>query len=378
VLAIQKCALPGINPREPYLDDSSESEDALSRFAVARSTRFVGRDGEREALTQLLIRSFENPELTLCVLSGPVGVGKTRLIRKVVASRQVVHAQTQQASITFIAGNLEQVSRMMGEGEVAPGSDISTTQATDRGILPGQRLPGGHVSENRMGALLASLAKYGQPLVVVVEDATVAQIVLVNNVLQSRKFALSSGCVLIFEHGDVSFADELADAGHVIHLDPLGVAEEHQLVTGITGATLTPPQMEQFHRITGGNPRFSEALVEQFFFAAKGYQLGDAPAMSEMTAAPGHLVAARLLSHASTVQKKVLYLLSIATVPLRPDEVGAAMAQSEGEGQEWQWFLSQLADAGYLHDDSGRASLISYVSEGSRGGMDENLRQRYH
>ncbi len=376
VLAIQKCGLSGIEPHDHYLDDSSEAEDPLSRFAVARSTKFVGRDIQRDELSQLLIRTFAQPGMLLCVVSGPVGVGKTRLIRKVVASRQVFHAQAQQASITFVSGSLERVSRMVlgdMDGLVPDANGIATA---DRAGLPGQRPPSGHVSENRMGALLASLANHGQPIVVVVEDATASQIVIANNVLQSRAFTPPFGCVLIFEHGDVGFSREFADIAPVIHLDPLSVAEEHQMVTGITGVALTTPQMEQFHRITGGNPRFSEALVEQFFFAQNAYQLGNAPTMSEIATAPGQLVAARLLADATRVQKKILYLFSIATTPLYVDEI--QKAASLDDGQTWQRFLTQLADAGYVHTDSGRTSLISYVAEGIRASMDDSRRREYH
>jgi predicted ATPase/DNA-binding SARP family transcriptional activator len=122
---------PGSRPRNP--PDATEASSNLPRPV----TRLVGRDDELRALTSLLA----DPDVRLVTLTGPGGVGKTRLLIELAAR----HEQSYSDGVAFV--RLEQVTDpALVAAEIAsaiaqrdrsegPGADALPNYLRDRALL---------------------------------------------------------------------------------------------------------------------------------------------------------------------------------------------------------------------------------------------------
>ncbi|MBN2528503.1 MAG: sigma 54-interacting transcriptional regulator [Deltaproteobacteria bacterium] len=383
ILAILKSGVLDLAMLDNHLDDTSEADDSSTRIAAARSTRFIGRTEQLNALQSLLLGAVKASEIRGCVVHGPVGIGKTRLVRKVVTALQVHQAQLAQQSLTFLSGTPDRVIQMLVNA--SPYRDLTLlrnwleddTAEVSTGIS-GRRQ---YVSEALIVQLLEELSRFHGPTVVLFEEASVSQIAMVNDILSEHVFQNESALILIFENADVDLSlDDLSPTA-VIQLSPLSLTEERQMVSGIVAGELTERQLAQFHRVTAGNPRFVEAMVEQFFSADSSHPLGHLPAEIAFSGDPHQLVSNRLLNEFRHWRRDVLQLLSIAKAPLHTEEL-QRMVDCQRCGTptvlELNAFLNQLRLAGYLHHDAGRVSLVQYLVQGIFERTTPEDQQRLH
>ncbi|MBN2714750.1 MAG: sigma 54-interacting transcriptional regulator [Deltaproteobacteria bacterium] len=367
ILALQKSGAGSKISADGHLDDASEAEDAVSRLAAAKATRFVGRQGAVRQLRTFIRETFEQDRLGLGIVNGAVGVGKTRLVRKVVASEQIDHVQHAKRSITYLSGTftqiLSQMRNRLSASERAKLTDLPGYEGGE-GMVRQPESDVGYVSESAMAGLFDMMRRQFGPMVILLHDATAQQFVAAAHMVQRESFSVDGGVVLLFENSDVTFSKELAGTALLLSLAPLSSAEEQQMVTDITGVALSDSMASRIHRIAGGNPRFVEALVEQFFFVDNRYQLGDMPADITFPEDVGLLVARRLLAHVDTVEREILSVLSLVQVGLDQSEIYATLGSFSATAVDNA--VNRLGRAGYLQLNGGWISLVSYVSNGIR------------
>ena len=379
MLALNNVDVADSDTKKIYLDDASEAETASSRLAAARATQFVGRRQQVEQLTELMNDAFEKGEARLCVIHGAVGIGKTRLVRKVVAAQQVRHAQRGRDSVTFISGTIPRIAQQLtGRLPEAVPAPLELLIARERKGEISSEINGipGYISESAMGALLEIGMRQSGPVVILLEDTSSLQFVLAADYLQSEGYRSEGGLVLLFENSELSFSGEFTDHISRISLEPLSMSDEHQMVADIAGVAVTSAQTRQFHQITGGNPRFVEALVAQFFFVSNRYELGDMPDGTAFPEDAGQLLAARLLSNVNEVERDILSILALADGALEMYELQAALTAISASDIEGA--VQQLQRAGYLQGNGNQVTLVAYLSKGVRDAIQDASKCRFH
>ena len=376
IVALRASGVTGDSQDTDFLDDTSETEDSSSRLAVARATRFVGREKHVLHLASLLDKTVQDGGTRFCVINGPLGIGKTRLVRKVVASRQVHHARHSVRSITFLPGSLSRIAEQLMNPLPEPEINAPRTMITDAQYGCENSVGDDHVSEAAMTRLFGALMQQSGPIVVLLEEATSLQIVNAVQILQASTPNPDGGIFVIFENSDVAFHDDITGNLTRIVLEPLSIAEEQQMVEDITGVQLPRDKMEKFHQITGGNPRFSEALIEQFFFVDNRYQLGDMPAMSEFPEDASVLVAGRLLANVNDTEKQILSSLSLVAGGLNIEELRRIASGPTDDALDES--INHLRQWGYIQEQRGRTILVPYLAPGIRSMLAPSSQKHLH
>jgi class 3 adenylate cyclase len=272
--------------------------------------RVVGRERELGILGGLLDEAIETGTPRLAVVFGPAGIGKSRLVREVVALgasgrpdltvlrgrcpavgqaitywplAEVVRAACGISLDDTGAAGQEKLRRRVAE-ILAPGlpeddvSDITFALATTAGIA----LPDNPLDNSRPIAVVTELARRWpqflsalagrQPLVVVIEDLHWASEQVVQMV--ERLLARSTGPILLittarpeFAEANPAFAMGRSEST-TVSLRPLDRTQSASLLAGLLPASdLAPAIQDQVLDTAEGNPLFVEEIVSRLIEA---------------------------------------------------------------------------------------------------------------
>ncbi|MBN2342393.1 MAG: sigma 54-interacting transcriptional regulator [Deltaproteobacteria bacterium] len=380
VLAIVKSGVVRGETTSEYLDDASDADDARSRFAIARSTRFVGREQQLAQLRTYFDEAFQRRGASVCVVHGPIGVGKTRLVRKGVASLQVMQAQRGGESITFLSGTIRAIAEnILNISSAEDAAPIKTWLHHDTELQ--QHLSPSdndtYVSEKIMGRLLSALAQRSGPAVVLVEDANESLVTSGVHWAQETLGTIAHHLALVFELSQLEFSPAMYEELQIIELGPLSSCQETEMIEGITGTAQDAQTMAQFHRRTGGNPRFVEILLEQFIKSGATGRLDIRQLERIQVEAPERMLADKLLSTASNHDAELLSLLAIAQTSVSVEELRNAMRWDADEVVTAR-FSIRMIRAGYVHAEQGKLVLIPLVSKGVVALLSGEDREKLH
>ena len=255
---------------------AESSRQALFGGVMASQTHgLLERDRQLELLSTALARAREGSG-RLVVVSGPAGVGKTVLLRRVERLAEderslVLRARGVELEQGFAFGVVRQLfERVVSGSRSFERSKLLSGSAGAAGGLFGQaELPGAE-SEDRSFALvhglyaLAANLSERRPIVILIDDAHWADAPSVRwlSYLAGRVDDLSVLAVVAFRGGDLSVADArlgsiaAESATEVMAIEPLSPAASSVLVEREFGDEATPEFCAACYSATGGNPFF--------------------------------------------------------------------------------------------------------------------------
>lgn len=368
ILAIVKSGIIEKESGEQYLDDASNADDASSRFALTRSTTFIGREFQLRQLGQFIDASKHRSPVSVCIINGPVGIGKTRLVRKVIAAKQVEAAQTHEPSIHFISGTMFSIVQLaqniatdedaliLGSWLIHFFSNYSEAYVDEEDV---------YISEKVMDCLLSTLASSSSPTVILIEDAPSSLIAYVLHYLNENVLSSENRVSLILESSTLVDLFSTDNQIEYLELDPLSLEQESMMVAGIVGEMPSSDAMTAFCKRTGGNPRFIEALVEQWIRWGEHSGLETFLNTQDLPDAPEQLVARKLFAITQGKNRELLFILAVATIPISLHELVAASNIDDGDSLES--FIAAMKKAGYLHTSHAEHRTVQLVPFVARG-----------
>jgi class 3 adenylate cyclase/tetratricopeptide (TPR) repeat protein len=249
--------------------------------ARREDTPLVGRAAELEALRGALAGAVATRSARLVVLTGDAGVGKSRLVRELMADVEGVavalrgRCLSYGEGITFWPiGEIVRAAAGIDEADspaaartkllaIAPDRDVAARVASIVG-LSGATAP---LPEAFWGVrrLLEELTSR-RPILLVVDDIHWAEPALLD-LLDHLLGAAEDAPILVVATARPEFADEhpgwpTADAPVRIALEPLGEMAATAIVANLAGAPIPPDVARSVVAIAEGNPLFVEQLVE--------------------------------------------------------------------------------------------------------------------
>ena len=256
---------------------------ALPSWVTSTSGAFVGRDTELAALQDAIDRAGSSRRLV--VVDGEAGIGKTRLVREVVAAANergavVLAGRCYEEPLLAYQPFAEMLDRLLGDDAEALLESVGAGSGALAALLPDLQLrfpalaqpvsPDPDAARYILFRTLArtfAVAAGDAPLVLVIDDvhwAMPATIRLLGYMLDSD--TIESMVIIATARGtdtNPALAQALTEwssrrVASVVPLHGLDAVEVERLVAERHGDTVLAPEL---HRTTDGNPFFVEELV---------------------------------------------------------------------------------------------------------------------
>ena len=352
------------------------------------------RDRQLELLSTALARAREGSG-RLVVVSGPAGVGKTVLLRRVerLAENErslVLRARGVELEQGFAFGVVRQLfERVVSGSRSSERSKLLSGSAGAAGGLFGQaELPGAE-SEDRSFALvhglyaLAANLSERRPIVILIDDVHWADAPSVRwlSYLAGRVDDLSVLAVVAFRGGDLSVADArlgsiaAESATEVMAIDPLSPAASSVLVEREFGDEVTPEFCAACYSATGGNPFFLGELFRAL--RAGGVAPTSAGAAGVAEQGPASLARSVLLRTAGLSADAVALARALAVLG-DGAELRHAAALASLDADAAAEAASRLADAQIIDDAPGFAFIHPIVRSSIYTDISSATRARVH
>jgi DNA-binding SARP family transcriptional activator/tetratricopeptide (TPR) repeat protein len=308
------------------VEPSAETEAALLRAAgthtgtggVLPVPAIVGRQAEIQRIEPLLDRVADG-RLACLVVSGPTGIGKTRLLQEVVAyarasSWQVIEWQAVEATRSLAYGPFRVgLAGAIGPADLAsfgePAASAFATLLPSLGVPPGVTFAGRAALVSATALAVERLAQ-ARPVVLAIDDVPLLD-AQSSEVLQTIVAGLSNAPILVAatRRDDVPAdgpTDELLTAtrrpgGLEVPLGPLAPRDIEPLVLAHLGGERVDPRLaSRVFEMGGGSPLFCLELVRAALGHGRmrlqdGRWTGDAAALAaEVPESARKIVAARM------------------------------------------------------------------------------------
>lgn len=307
----------------------------------------VGREAEL-ALVAGAIRELSNGRASVLVLDGEAGIGKTRLVQRIVEEARF-------RGVTVFRGEAHPFERTRPFGVIAAALGLSRRSADARRAAIGALLAGEvggavgdvqyRVVEEIVDLVEASSAEH--PVLLVAEDLQWADSASLLSILSVvRQLPLAAVLVVVSSRpaplsGEVArLFDDLAALGaRTLQLEPLGPDDLAVLARNLIGAA-PGPRLAEMLATTGGNPLWAGALLRSL---ADGGMLRRAggriePTTFELPDSLSDLVVRRL-RQLSTATLELLEVTAVLGDAVSLRDVAAVSRRSPAE------VVGQLRDA---------------------------------
>ncbi len=335
VLGLDGSQSSGDEIHSEILDAAGETEDTHTRVSMVRSMEIIGRDGDLESLSAWISTSLAGPDGSpgIAVVQGPMGVGKSRLVRAAAVRCQVRSIEEGIDPPVFIKGELGELveaasrvvpDRMVGGGIgrwlEQSGSGTGELSALDETLI------------REMAVLLAGIR---QPTVFFLENADLGWGPSLLHWLSEIE-AGHERSPLVFiaesERGDLSSAVTGENEVVTVVLEPLREEQECELVAAVMGRPPARRFVKDLHSYTGGIPLLTEATLAAIVSRRSVDDLDrgdladfDLPGDSE------RLIAVGLLSSLSEVGSALLKALAVLDEATSVDQVMAVSGIADME-----------------------------------------------
>jgi DNA-binding CsgD family transcriptional regulator/tetratricopeptide (TPR) repeat protein len=312
---------------------------------------FIGRERELAVVGTALQRSSQR-ELTRVAISGPLGIGTTRLLDELEAR---IAKAADLAKVTIVrARSLEPEAGIAYAGlRRALGKEFDAAVAARPALdAPDQR--GARVRESLL-RLFESKAANGQVCLIVedLEHADPGTLELIRMVLRLRR-RMALTLIVTFHgdeigrgHGAAGLRDELLGNPGVeqIALEPMSADELLALVEAMTGDRPTLSFMAAVTEGSRGNPLVASQLVEASQRQA-GIRLSD----------PHEEIIHARLAQLERPTLRALRLLAAARVPMATDQLARVRLP---DGHLTRTAVAELGESGLVAGDGADGGLLS-------------------
>jgi len=378
VLALGRAMGPGIlgSGREgDLLDAASEAEDEGTRAARVRSVELIGRDVELSTLVAWLERTVTTGghESPVAVVSGPPGVGKSRLARAAVVRAQLEGAERGGVVPDLLAGDLRQLvaARLRGLGAESGQRADRGGLAAVRSWLRGGQAPGGAPEVRGKEVLLQEMAELigtgERPAVLLVEDADKGLAPdLIERMVELRVGGrIGSRVALIAEAREPERARRLArrTEAELVEIGPLDREAEARLVAEVLGRDPGGRFVDDLHDRTGGLPLLTEAVLAALT-AKRPIDRIERGGLRDLDLPgdPEQLVLAGLLADAAGAARGLVEAMAVLGRPATLEEIadvaGVEIAEARGS-------LERLHRRGWLLGVGGDRLVLPGFAMGS-------------
>lgn len=318
---------------------------------------------ESELVRWMLMALRDEPVAPrLAVLHGPAGVGKSRLLRRVVAQVQTVLSGELAMTPSLVTGRLREVlSQLVALKQ--PGPALMRWLAMDSRQDPDKEAAPGEL----MGDLAAFLGQLSVPAVVSFHEMPPRAMELLQHGLERlAREGRGPGLVVVFElAGELP---RLAPTGgcpaREFKISPLGLSGLSRLVELMTGAPPLPEAVERLHQMTGGIPLLAEMILGAMGSLCTGSSL----ARFEKGGDPEAVISLAATQVFDEVERRLAQTLAVAATALSVDELVAVASPNEPDLAAQA--LLRMANRGAVwRDDRGRFSLSGLVATALRRQM---------
>lgn len=310
-----------------------ERNDGEDRPA-GRKASLLGRESELAALEAFWSSAIEESEPALVVVTGPSGIGKTRLWQELVARLQasgepltVLAGRGEPTHASTPYGLLEQALRGIagGQAEVS----LAMQQAQHGGQVDHEQ-----IQRRVLQALKVAASK--APVLLVLDAVQWADALSVATVGRALKqLGGSPLCVLSLDPGRGLAAARLwpEHTGHEIVLKGLSKRACERLIQQTLGRQLAPAVMARLVELSGGNPLFLEVLMQML---ASGNEERESEIVTAMLQAR--------FSGLPAAARRTLLAASLLGLGFNRSELAAILAEEE-EDSELDSALRTLEEA---------------------------------
>jgi serine/threonine-protein kinase PknK len=337
------------------VDAATDSSDAAARWSRSRSPELVGRDALLETLASWM---GEERGIRTGILIGPAGVGKTRLFRTAVVARQLeCGAEGGATPPQFLAGTLRQLVRTLMRS-VGHDNTLLVRWLKGADLLD---IHGGSAAESLIEEMVSLIrAAITLPTVVLVEGAqSVLEVGLLER-LAKETGPTDRGIWVAVEARELGRA--AADSRHLlVEVPPLTEQAEQELITLVLGRKPNASYAGSIHRMTGGIPALTEAVLAALLAKRPDGKI-EAASLDEVALGgkPTQMLQEVLETLPGTV-RRVAEALAVAATPLTEVEV-SVLAELSDPAQLTS-ALADLEGRGWISLDSDEVVMRRLVGE---------------
>ncbi len=310
------------------VEANPDLQDGWPRPQVARSSDLIGRHKEQQAIVSWLRQSFDRQSETtpVAVLSGPAGVGKTRLFRSAVHRVQIDLVESAAAPPSLLEGSLKELLLKKG-----PVEDVSETLLSKWLRGQGSRAKSEHQTEFKQHHLLRemgdALLAVDHPSIMLIkdEDNNLTEQLLERLAAEPVEPGRAPVAVVIERRTDP--AVRLTSTIEHWPIAPLSAEGEAQLVNNVLQRSLPPPTMGAVHARTGGVPLLTEAMLSAIIRQGNPARLDERDfAQLDLPGDPQRLLLAGLTSGLPPHALALTQALSILGEPADVEQLMAVAA----------------------------------------------------
>lgn len=375
-----------------FIDASSDMESRSTRISRARAPYLIGRDDEttrlRDWLEDIIVR--ENKKIGTAILAGVSGVGKSRLFDTATKEIQLKAAGGGGPPITSLTGSLRSLVRSIAcrEKERWPlaaawsGADrpgfLQPGEAGERAPLGGELARESLARENLSREIAQVIGSLEKGTVLFVEDGDDPLVQRVLPWFDEVQDPESIAVILEMRHLEAARALAEDWQAELFELMPLSLGKESELVTEILSRDPGRGFTARLHRLTGGLPLLTEAVMASFVSCPQDMELNrgsldgiDFSLEPAKVALDGLLLGLDAVAVALVRASAVLEMASDIKHLLRVADMDGGVATLGA--------LNQLESRRlFILDEDGLVRLPGFVSRALYQYMPEDIRNSMH
>ncbi len=364
------------------IDAASDADTPVIHAARVRSPRLLGRDPELKQIQGWFHKSLTSEEDTpLCplILSGQIGVGKSRLFRAAMVEVQLEAVKDGRFAPHLLMGNLR---------DILDGIMRSAPDDTPQGTLVHRWLradaPGPQADEfvettrlvDDMADVLLGL---GHPTVILLEDGDKPITAdLVSRMSRETSRQVKGRLALALEARESASHARLASVvSDEISVAPLAVEEESRLIAHAVGRPPGEAFTRRFHHLTGGVPLLAESVLAALLALRQDGKVEEVD-MEGLTleGEPDRLILEGFRRGLSSPAVEITEAMAVIAAPASVDDI-------EGVTQRFDTAdivqtLLDLEKRGWVISDNGQFELIRLVAQGLERDLPEDRARVLH